>query len=122
MSDSVEQNLRSGFADEYPFDSHRLDLEGIGYHYIDEGSGPTILMVHGNPTWSFAWRAYIRELSTDNRVIAVDHIGCGFSDKPADYCYRLDQHATNLVTVIDRLELEHITLCGHDWGVSLIHI
>ena len=46
MSDSVEQNLRSGFADEYPFDSHRLDLEGIGYHYIDEGSGPTILMVH----------------------------------------------------------------------------
>ena len=119
MSDSVEQNLRSGFADEYPFDSHRLDLQGIGYHYIDEGSGPTILMVHGNPTWSFAWRAYIRELSTDNRVIAVDHIGCGFSDKPADYCYRLDQHATNLVTLIDRLELEHITLCGHDWGGAI---
>ena len=57
MSESVKQNLRTGFADEFPFDSHRLDLEGIGYHYIDEGSGPTILMVPGNPTWSFAWRA-----------------------------------------------------------------
>ncbi len=119
MSDSVQQSLRTGFADEYPFASHRLDLQGICYHYIDEGSGPTILMVHGNPTWSFAWRAYIRELSADHRVIAVDHIGCGFSDKPADYTYRLDQHATNLVTLIDRLELENITLCGHDWGGAI---
>ena len=119
MSDSVDQGARTGFADEYPFESRRLDLQGVGYHYVDEGSGPTILMVHGNPTWSFAWRAYIRELAADHRVIAVDHIGCGFSDKPADYCYRLDQHATNLVALIDRLELERVTLCGHDWGGAI---
>ncbi|GIS61967.1 MAG: haloalkane dehalogenase [Planctomycetaceae bacterium] len=76
-------------------------------------------MVHGNPTWSFAWRAYIRELSTDHRVIAVDHIGWVSRTNPPGYCYRLDQHATNLVTLIDRLELKPITLCGHDWGGAI---
>ena len=119
MNEPAASPSRSGFAEEYPFESHRLDLDGIGYHYVDEGSGPVVLLVHGNPTWSFAWRAYIRELAGDHRVIAVDHVGCGFSDKPADYPYRLDQHAANLVTLIDRLELDRITLCGHDWGGAI---
>lgn len=119
MSEQAPSPSRTGFADEYPFDSHRLDFDGVGYHYVDEGHGPVVLMVHGNPTWSFAWRAYIRELSRDHRVIAVDHVGCGFSDKPPDYCYCLDQHANNLVTLIDRLELDGITLCGHDWGGAI---
>ena len=110
---------RSGFEEEYPFESHRLDLDGIGYHYVDEGHGPVVLMVHGTPTWSFAWRGCIRGLAKDHRVIAVDHVGCGFSDKPAHYPYRLDQHASNLVTLIDRLELEQITLAGHDWGGAI---
>ena len=110
---------RSGFEDEYPFESHRLDLDGVGYHYVDEGHGPVVLMVHGNPTWSFAWRGCIRGLARDHRVIAVDHVGCGFSDKPSQYPYRLDQHANNLLTLIERLALEQITLVGHDWGGAI---
>ena len=119
MSEPRQGPSRSGFEAEYPFESHRLDLDGVGYHYVDEGHGPVVLMVHGNPTWSFAWRGCIRGLSEDHRVIAVDHVGCGFSDKPAHYPYRLDQHANNLVTLIDRLELDHITLVGHDWGGAI---
>ncbi len=110
---------RRDFEGEYPFASNRLDLDGIAYHYIDEGQGPVVLMVHGNPTWSFAWRKCIADLSRDHRVIAVDHVGCGLSDKPPHYHYRLDQHANNLVTLIDRLGLDHITLCGHDWGGAI---
>ncbi len=110
---------RSGFADEYPFDSHWLDLDGHAYHYIDEGSGPVLLMVHGNPTWSFAWRRLVTDLSRDHRVVAVDHIGCGFSAKPTQYPYHLSQHATNLETLIERLDLAEVTLCAHDWGGAI---
>jgi pimeloyl-ACP methyl ester carboxylesterase len=111
--------LRQRFADEYPFDSHYLDLDGHRYHYVDEGHGPVLLMVHGNPTWSFAWRHLIRDLSRDHRVLAVDHIGCGLSDKPRNYPYRLAQHIANLAHFIDRLDLTDITLCAHDWGGAI---
>ena len=119
MTDPLDCRRRIGFEEEYPFESRFLDLAGLRYHYVDEGSGPVMLMVHGNPTWSFAWRAYIREFSVDHRVIAVDHIGCGFSDKPVDYCYRLAQHSDNLVALVDRLGLQQITLCAHDWGGAI---
>ena len=79
----------------------------------------TLLMVHGNPTWSFAWRKLIKDLSRDFRVIAVDHIGCGFSDKPADYTYRLQQHVDNLKRLIETLDLRQVTLFGHDWGGAI---
>ena len=112
-------NLRSGFEDEYPFESHFVDLDGLKYHYVDEGRGETLLMVHGNPTWSFAWRNLIKDLSRDYRVLAVDHMGCGFSDKPQDYPYRLRQHIENLQRFVETLELTHITLFGHDWGGAI---
>ncbi|MGH7129085.1 MAG: alpha/beta fold hydrolase, partial [Planctomycetaceae bacterium] len=80
------------FAGEYPFAPHFLDLDGLRYHYVDEGRGEPLLMVHGNPTWSFAWRKLIKDLSRDHRVLAVDHIGCGRSDKPQESPYRLSQH------------------------------
>ena len=67
---------RAGFELEYPFPSKYFDLDGLRYHYIDEGRGQVLLCVHGNPTWSFAWRNIIKDLSRDYRVIAVDHIGC----------------------------------------------
>ena len=104
------------FANEYPFAPHALDLDGVQYRYVDEGQGPTLLFVHGNPTWSFAWRNFVKDLSRDHRCIAVDHVGCGRSDKPLDYPYTLGQHIDNLVTLIDRLGLQDITLFGHDWG------
>jgi cis-3-alkyl-4-acyloxetan-2-one decarboxylase len=110
---------REAFEDEYPFPSHFFDLDGLRYHYVDEGSGPTLLLVHGNPTWSFAWRNLIKALSPHYRVLAVDHIGCGFSDKPQDYPYRLAQHVANLERFVTGLDLRNITLFGHDWGGAI---
>ena len=109
---------RDGFADEYPFDSHWLDLDGVRMHYVDEGprDAETILCVHGNPTWSFIWRHLIADQSRERRVIAVDHIGCGLSDKPQDYPYRLEQHIANLRRLVETLDLRNVTLVGHDWG------
>lgn len=104
------------FAGEYPFADRFLDIDGLRYHYVDEGAGEVLLFVHGNPTWSFAWRNFIKELSPQYRCIAVDHIGCGRSDKPQDYEYALANHVANLTRLIDELNLERITLVGHDWG------
>ena len=110
---------RNGYADEFPFDSHwfRTD-EGI-QHYVDEGTGPTLLMVHGNPTWSFAWRQLVRELSADYRVIAIDHLGCGYSQKPQKDVYTLHQHITRLEHLVSALGLRDITLFAHDWGGAI---
>jgi pimeloyl-ACP methyl ester carboxylesterase len=103
----------------YPFESHWLDLDGHRYHYVDEGQGEVLLAVHGNPTWSFYWRNLILGLRDRYRVIAIDHIGCGLSDKPADYPYRMVQHAANLERLIESLGLEQITLLAHDWGGAI---
>lgn len=110
---------RAGFAAEYPFSSHYLDLDGAAYHYLDEGEGETLLFVHGNPTWSFAWRNLVRELSPNYRAIAVDHIGCGLSDKPQRYEYTLANHIGNLQRFIQELDLRRITLIAHDWGGAI---
>ena len=104
------------FADEYPFAPHWLECEGARLHYVDEGAGEPLLFVHGNPTWSFAWRKFITAFAADHRCIAVDHIGCGRSDQPLQYRYTLDRHIVNLVLLIDRLDLRNITLVAHDWG------
>jgi pimeloyl-ACP methyl ester carboxylesterase len=103
----------------YPFDSHWLDLGGVRMHYVEEGAGEPIVMVHGNPTWSFYYRELIKELRKTHRVIAPDHVGCGLSDKPSDaeYEYTLRRRVEDLETLLDRLELnENVTLVGHDWG------
>jgi pimeloyl-ACP methyl ester carboxylesterase len=116
---------RNGFAAEYPFDSHFLDCGGFRYHYIDQQpqggntTSETILCVHGNPTWSFAWRKFVQDLSKSYRVIAVDHLGCGFSDKPQNYPYTLRQHIENLKQLITKLDLRNITLIAHDWGGAI---
>jgi cis-3-alkyl-4-acyloxetan-2-one decarboxylase len=104
---------------EYPFASHFLDLDGNRYHYVDEGVGEPLLFVHGNPTWSFAWRNLIKELSPGYRTIAVDHIGCGLSDKPQRYRYMLDQHIANLCRLVETLDLRRVTLVAHDWGGAI---
>ena len=105
----------------YPFAEHYLELEpGLRMHYVDEGprDGPVVLMVHGNPTWSFYWRRLIKALSPTHRVIAPDHIGCGKSDKPEDarYEYRMARRIADLETLVERLELGPLTLMVHDWG------
>jgi cis-3-alkyl-4-acyloxetan-2-one decarboxylase len=103
----------------YPFASHELRLDGQRYHYLDEGQGEPLLLVHGNPTWSFYWRNLVRALRDRYRLIVPDHIGCGLSDKPAVYRYRLDQHVRNLRRLIETLDLGQITLVAHDWGGAI---
>ncbi len=105
--------------DLYPFRSHYLSLPAGQYHYVDEGQGDPLLFVHGNPTWSFYWRNLVQAFRAEQRAVAVDHIGCGLSDKPRDYSYRLADHIENLVALIDELGLRKITLLAHDWGGAI---
>jgi haloalkane dehalogenase len=84
------------------------------------GQGPNdVLMVHGNPTWSFYYHPLIRQLQSNYRCVAPDHVGCGWSDKPVDYPYTLDQHIANLVQVIDQVDLQRAVLVAHDWGGAI---
>lgn len=103
----------------YPFESNFLELDkGLRYHYVDEGSGPPVVMVHGNPTWSLYYRQLVTLLRDRYRCIVPDHIGCGLSDKPDDsrYEYSLAQRADDLARLIDTLGLEKVHLVMHDWG------
>ena len=105
--------------DEYPFSGHRLDLDGLSYHYLDEGTGDPVVMVHGNPSWSFYYRNLVLALRGSYRCIVPDHIGCGLSDKPADkrYDYTLARRVDDLERLIDHLgPVGKITLVLHDWG------
>jgi haloalkane dehalogenase len=104
----------------YPFASHYLPLEnGVRLHYVDEGEGSPILMVHGNPTWSFYWRRLIAAFGGRARCVAPDHVGCGLSDKPREYPYRLARRRDDLVRLIEKLDLRGITLLVHDWGGAI---
>lgn len=104
----------------YPFDSRYATVDDLSYHYVDEGSGSPVVMVHGNPTWSFHFRDLIGELRASHRVIAPDHIGCGLSDKPRDYNYRLQTHIDNLEhLLVNHLDLKDINLVMHDWGGAI---
>ena len=103
----------------YPFRSHELSLDSLRYHFLDEGAGEPLLMVHGNPTWSFYWRNLVTAFRDRYRVVVPDHIGCGLSDKPQRYEYRLAQHVRNLVRLIEHLNLSGVTLLAHDWGGAI---
>lgn len=100
----------------YPFKPHFFRAPEGRIHYVDEGSGPVVLMVHGNPTWSFLYRDLIRSLQADFRCIAIDHLGCGLSDKPAAGSYRLESHIDNLVGLLGDLGVSAFDLVVHDWG------
>ena len=104
----------------YPFKSNYFDINGSQYHYVDEGQGDkTIVMVHGNPTWSFYYRDIIKDLSKKYRVIAVDHFGCGLSDKPLDYEYTLENRISDLSKLISFLKLDKYSMIVHDWGGAI---
>ena len=104
--------------DLYPYQGKYIEVDGGKLHYLDEGEGPVLLALHGNPTWSFYWRALI-EAFPNHRVIIPDHIGCGLSDKPQDWGYRLEGHIANIQALIDTLELKDISLMVHDWGGAI---
>lgn len=103
----------------YPFTGRRIDLGGYVMHYLDEGKGETVLMVHGNPTWSFYFREVVKALSPNYRCIVPDHIGMGLSDRPNDarYRYTLKSRVDDLDTLMERVAPSGpVTLIVHDWG------
>jgi haloalkane dehalogenase len=105
--------------DLYPFESRFLVRHGFKIHYVDEGHGEPIVMVHGNPTWSFLFRDCIKTLRPNYRCVALDHLGCGKSDKPpiGEYPYRLINRVQDLEALMDSLGLDsQVTLMLHDWG------
>ncbi|MCA9492579.1 MAG: alpha/beta fold hydrolase [Myxococcales bacterium] len=104
----------------YPWKGADAQLScGHRLHYLDEGKGEVLLMVHGNPTWSFYWRDLVKGLSDRYRCIVPDHVGSGLSDKPQSWTYRLQDHIDNLVELMDRLDLENVTMLVHDWGGAI---
>jgi haloalkane dehalogenase len=101
----------------FPFPPHYVEINGARVHYIDEGTGPVVLCLHGEPTWSYLYRKMIPILSPVSRVIAPDLIGFGKSDKFTEQSeYSIQMHRDTLVAFIGALELEDITLVVHDWG------
>ena len=95
------------------------DSRGLRLHYIDEGEGEPVVMLHGNPSWSFLYRNLIDSLRGSHRVIVPDHIGCGLSEKPDDsrYTYTLQSRVDDLEDLLDHLGLDReLTLVLHDWG------
>jgi haloalkane dehalogenase len=103
----------------FPFTPRRLTVNGHAMAYVDEGQGEVVVLLHGNPTWSFMYRHLITALRDKYRVLAVDHLGCGHSDKPRDYPYRLVDHIDNLEGLLEKLGISRATLIMHDWGGAI---
>ena len=102
---------------DFPFQPNYAEINGVRVHYLDEGNGEVILCLHGEPTWSFLYRKMIPILSKDHRVVAMDFIGFGRSDKShnkQDYSFKM--HKDTLASFIEELKLERISLVVHDWG------
>jgi haloalkane dehalogenase len=103
----------------YPFAGRTIDRPGGRSHFLDEGSGDPVVMLHGNPTWSFYYRNLVLALRDTYRCVVPDHIGCGLSAKPPEslYDYSLKSRIDDLEALLDHLSLrENITLVLHDWG------
>lgn len=100
----------------FPFESRFIDIDGHHVHYVDEGSGPTLLFLHGNPTWSFDYSKVIESLLVDFRCIAMDYPGFGLSAAAPGYRYLPVEHAQVVHSFVQALGLSNVTLVGHDWG------
>lgn len=104
----------------YPFTSHFTEIGGYTLHHLDEGppDGDVVLLLHGNPTWSFLYRDFIPPLARAGyRVIAPDYLGFGLSDKPADEdLYEIEHHVSRLLALLDRLSIDRAVLFCQDWG------
>lgn len=113
-------DLPSAVAARYPYRSNFIEVNGWSMHYIDEGppSATPVLLLHGNPTWGFLWRDTVPPLlAAGYRVIVPDQIGMGLSEKPhAASAHSLDNHAANLVALVDALDLQGTVFVCHDWG------
>ncbi|MFF2395700.1 alpha/beta fold hydrolase [Nocardia sp. NPDC058114] len=117
MVDTTKR-VRPGWVDDelFPFESRFVEIDGHTVHYVDEGSGPTLLLLHGNPTWSFLWRDVIGALRADFRCVALDYPGFGLSSPRPGYRFLPEEHAAVVAGFVDALGLEGVTLVGQDWG------
>lgn len=112
---------------EYPFAGNLFDQpatplsEGpVQMHYLDEGTGPVVILLHGNPTWSFYYRDLVLTLvAAGYRCIVPDHVGCGLSDKPRDYSYTLARRIEDVERLVDHLAITEFSLVVHDWGGAI---
>lgn len=100
----------------FPFASRFVDVSGNTIHYIDEGLGPTLLLLHGNTTWSFLYRHIIRRLSLHFRCIALDYPGFGLSEARPGYTYTPREHSSVVEGFVDALDLRDLTVMVQDWG------
>ena len=104
----------------YPWEPHYADVDGLRIHYLDEGSGDPVLLLHGEPTWSFLYRKLIPTLAGVGRVVAPDYAGFGRSDKPIQRgWYTHDRHYEVLERFVEQLDLQGVTAVLHDWGGPL---
>jgi acyl-CoA synthetase (AMP-forming)/AMP-acid ligase II/pimeloyl-ACP methyl ester carboxylesterase len=103
----------------YPFVSRFATVGGHRMHYVDEGAGPVVVCLHGNPTWGFLFRNLVASLRHEFRVIVPDHVGCGLSDKPADVFFRAADRIGHLEALLDQLGVGRFSLVMHDWGGPL---
>lgn len=102
-----------------PFQSRFVSIGGYKMHYLDEGSGPVVLLLHGNPTWSFFYRNVIRELRGSFRLIAPDFLGCGLSDRTPGVRFRAIDRINQLDEFVRTLGLDRFSMVMHDWGGPL---
>jgi len=119
LDSRLENALGDSFGKSFPFKRNFINRHGHQYHYVNEGQGSPVVMVHGNPSWSFYYRNLVTALSENHQCIVPDHIGCGLSDKPGDegYDYTLPNRIDDLEALLDHLDVkENITLVVHDWG------
>lgn len=104
----------------YPFKPHFSTAPGFRMHYVDEGQGETILLLHGEPTWGYLYRHMIPSLARHHRVVVPDQMGFGKSEKPKGRAYSLRTHVENLTALIEDLDLRDLTLFGQDWAGLII--
>ncbi len=119
LTEPKEPEIPEWLHELYPFCTRTAIIDGCRMSFVDEGpsDAPPVLMLHGNPTWSFLFRHLIRKVRATRRVIAPDQIGFGLSEKPRDPAYHtLERHIQNLTNLVDELGLTNITLVAQGWG------
>jgi pimeloyl-ACP methyl ester carboxylesterase len=119
MEDRVEQNIvPAGIRQQWPWTPRYARVNGWRMHYIDEGTGDPVVLLHGNPTWGFLYREFVKPLTVAGyRVVIPDMIGFGLSEKPTrEQAHSLDGHIANLTALVRQLDLTGATLVCHDWG------
>jgi haloalkane dehalogenase len=107
---------------QYPFQPHAFYTSGgARMNYLDEGprQDEAVLMLHGNPTWSFFYRDIVRTLSPNLRCVVPDHVGMGLSEKPQRYDYRLETRIADIEALVASLGLKRVHLIVHDWGGAI---